>query len=267
MPNFDYDKRGKKNSLNKNSLLMLAETSLAAVTDENNDASRKVFHSPLNTSSASAEASRFDVSGHPNSLPLRTGHVVQIQTFPTLEENPTKEMHTVIRNIIPSSSQPRSRSSFSWNMHNDKVLIDYCSYFLNSDGSIGDDKWLPLAHELGTSAASCRMRWHVLKGSASQATWEQQQQYLHQKLSLSIQQQTNYPTAPHTNDKPARTMHSSHQQQHLREEEYYYNPEFDAYLQQVLWEDDDFVRAVNAIRDDDEIRLLLESQPPMRVEI
>ena len=111
------------------------------------------------------------------------------------------------------------------------------------------------------------MRWHVLKGSASQATWEQQQQYLHQKLSLSMQQQAIYPTAQPTNDKPTRTMHSSHQQQHLREEQEYYNPEFDAYLQQVLWEDDDFVRGVNAIRDDDEIRLLLESQPPMRVEI
>ncbi len=207
MPNFDYNKRGwqKKNSLNQNNLLILAETSLAA--DENN------------------------------------------ANFPTLDldKNPTKEMHTVIQNIIPSSSWPKPSSSFAWNMYNDKVLIDYCSYFLNSDGSIGDDKWLPLAHELRTSAASCRMRWHVLKGSASQATWEQQQQYLHQKLSLSMQQQ-----GP---------------QQHLREEEEYFNPEFDAYLQQVLWEDDDFVRAVNAIRDDDEIRLLLETQPPMRAEI
>ena len=261
MPNVHYAKRKllKKKNLNQNNLLLLAEASSAAVADENYD---QTF---------STTANPFDICGHPNARPLGNGNDVQSQTFPNLvEENPMQEMNTVIQNIIPPSSQPRS--SFTWNIHSDKVLIDYCSYFLNSDGSIGDEKWAPLAHELGTSAASCRMRWHVLKGSASQATWEQQQQYLRQKLRHSVHEQDHqtsmYQTAQSTNDNPTRMMHSSSTTAQIREAEEYFNPEFDAYLQQVLWEDDDFVRKVDAIyRDEEEIKLLLESHSPMRVEI
>eukprot|EP00986_Skeletonema_menzelii_P020660 scaffold31924_cov148-Skeletonema_menzelii.AAC.2 len=240
MPNVHYDKRKllKKTSLNQSNLLLLADASSAAVADENNDQT-------------------FSYLGN--------GNEAHSQTCPNLvDEKPMQTMDTVIQNIIPPFSQPRS--SFTWNIHADKVLIDYCSYFLNSDGSIGDEKWPPLAHELGTSAASCRMRWHVLKGSASKATWEKQQQYLRQKLHHSVHHQDHYPAAQHTNDEPTQTTYSSTTALTHPEEEYY-NPEFDAYLQQVLWEDDEFVRKVEAILDDNEIKLLLESQPPMRVEI
>ena len=171
------------------------------------------------------------------------------------------EADTVIQNIAPTSSQ-LPNASFKWNIHADRVLIDYCSYFLNSDGSIGDEKWAPLAQELGTSAASCRMRWHVIKGSASQATWEQQQQYLRQKLRPSVHQNQ---TATRT----LQTLHSSStaastHHQHHRGEVDYFNPEFDAYLQRVLWEDDDFVRAVDAIHREEKGFNLAS---PVRVEI
>lgn len=185
------------------------------------------------------------------------------------------EADTVIQNIAPTSSQ-LPNASFKWNIHADRVLIDYCSYFLNSDGSIGDEKWAPLAQELGTSAASCRMRWHVLKGSASQATWEQQQQYLRQKLRPSVHQNDHHislqtATQP-SNDKPTRTLQTLHSSstaapthhQHHRGEVYYFNPEFDAYLQRVLWEDDDFVRAVDAIHREEKGFNLAS---PVRVEI
>lgn len=118
----------------------------------------------------------------------------------------------------------------------------------------------PIAHELGTSAASCRMRWHCLKGSATLATWEQQQQYLWQHLRLSVHQQGPHQTlvqpAQPTNDNPPtltfQTLYSSstaqtHHHSHHRQEVVYFNPEFDDYLQRVLWEDEDFVRAVDAI--------------------
>ena len=257
MPKTHRVKRNKKCLQNANNLLILAESSTAtAASDNSND--RKF--------DTSTTTSRFPVVGNPNSQPLENGN----------DTNPLEEMDTVIQNIIPSTSQ--SRASFTWNIHADKVLIDYCSYFLNSDGSIGDDKWAPLAHELGTSAASCRMRWHVLKGSASQATWEQQQQYLRQKLHLSVHQQDHQtsvqPAMQPTNDNPSRTsqtLHSStaastHHQQYLREEVEYYNPEFDVYLQKILWEDVDFVRAVDAIFQEEEgFNNLFES--PERVEI
>lgn len=250
-------KRNKQCLQDANNLLMLAESSRATVTNDNSN--DQTFYSSTKT------------RRHPNSQSLEIGNDV----------NSMKEMNTVIQNIIPATSQ--SRSSFTWNIHADKVLIDYCSYFLNSDGSIGNDKWAPLAHELGTSAASCRMRWHVLKGSASQATWEQQQQYLRQKLHLSVHQQDHHTSVqppamqPTTNDNPPRafqtlqssTAASSHQHQYLREEVEYFNPEFDAYLQKILWEDDDFVRAVDAIyqeeEEEEEFNNLFES--PVCVEI
>ncbi len=253
-------KREKNSLQDANNLLMLAESSSATVTNGNND--NQKFYSSTTTS-------RFPVVGHPNAQPRQIGNDV----------NPTAEMNAVIQNIIPATSQ--SRESFTWNIHSDKVLIDYCSYFLNSDGSIGNDKWAPLAHELGTSAASCRMRWHVLKGSASQATWEQQQQYLRQKLHLSVHQPEHQTSSVQpamqqpTNDNPARTFQtlqsstaaSTHHQQHLREEEKYFNPEFDAYLQKILWEDDDFVRAVDAIYQEEEEFNNLFDSPTVRVEI
>jgi hypothetical protein len=66
-----------------------------------------------------------------------------------------------------------------------------------------------------------------------------------------------------TNDNPSRTFQtlqsstaaSTHHQQYLCEEAEYFNPEFDAYLQKVLWEDDDFVRAVDAIGDSSDLTL------------
>lgn len=233
---------------------MLAESSTSAAANSNSN--DQIFY-------PSTTKSQFPAADHHNN-----GN----------DANPTAEMNAVIQNIIPATS--KSRASFTWNIHSDKVLIDYCSYFLDSDGSIGNDKWAPLAHELGTSAASCRMRWHVLKGSASQATWEQQQQYLRQKLHLSVHQQDQHssaqpPAMQPTNDNPARTFQtlqsstaaSTNRHQHLREEVEYFNPEFDAYLQKILWEDDDFVRAVDAIYQEEEEFNNLFDSPTARVEI
>lgn len=177
--------------------------------------------------------------------PFNHGHNGN-QSFPDQES----EVDAVIQNIISIPSRPHA--SFTWNIHSDKVLIDYCSYFLDPDGSIDNDKWAPLASELGTSASSCRMRWHVLKGTATQETWVQQQQFLRQSLFLSVTEQvqsTNCNPAPPTPQQP-----------HNKEEEEYHDPEFDAYLQRVLWEDEDFVRAVDAIyQEEKEFNNLLES--------
>ena len=257
MPKVHYVKR---EWLENNALMMLAESSavggnnidraFSSPTDRRNDA----IGGHSNASSPSNNIMAFQFSSNlvdEDELPKETYTIHPIEadtmamhTMPT----PPQEGNTVmpIQNIPKSSQHPAF--NFQWNIHADKVLIDYCSYFLNSDGSIGDEKWSPLAHELGTSAASCKMRWHVLKGSASQEAWEQQQQYLRQQLRHSVHQQGHQISAlQHTNVKPTRAFQALHSSSAAPMELEYFNTEFDAYLQRVLWDDDDFVRAVDAI--------------------
>ena len=134
---------------------------------------------------------------------------------------------------------PRARASFSWNIHSDKVLMDYCSYFINPDGSVDDSIWAPLANELKTSAASCRMRWHVLKCTANQETWKQHQTYMRQQLHHTVNQQNNQTFVEGSTWEILQDGSGGNPE--------YCDAEFDAYLQRILWEDEDFVRAVDAI--------------------
>jgi hypothetical protein len=89
-----------------------------------------------------------------------SGVAVHIQSSPSLidEEDecpleidtihPTIEADTSSMRNAPTlrqeSNHRNSTAKFTWTIHVDKILMDYCSYFLNADGSISDDKWVSL---------------------------------------------------------------------------------------------------------------------------
>jgi len=252
---------------NANNLMMLAESA-----NINHTYSSPIVRRP-DAAITSGQTSPNLIDEDERPMAIDTIHpTIEEADTRTMRNTPTPHQEIALKsnhcNNGSSSQQPAAKK-FTWSIHVDKILMDYCSYFLNADGSIGDDKWAPIAHELGTSAASCRMRWHVLKGSATRETWEQQQQYVWQHLRLSVHQQGHQPSvqpAQPTNDKPPartfQTLHSSSAaptQQHHRQETEYFNADFDAYLQRVLWEDEDFVRAVDEIYQEEKAFNLFES--------
>jgi hypothetical protein len=88
-----------------------------------------------------------------------------------------------------------------------------------------------------------------LKAGATKETWVQQQQHLWQHLRLSVHQHDH-----HTSVKPSIAAPAQVEN---------FNPEFDAYLQRVLWDDEDFVRAVDETnRDEEKAFHSLESPEP-----
>lgn len=168
------------------------------------------------------------------------------------------------------SSQPSlvdEEDAFEWTIHTDKVLQDYCAYFLNADGSVDDDKWQPVSDVLQTTVAQCKQRWQLLKEGANKWTWEQQQQYLWRNLHHL--DTPNRATTSSSAAKQKRAFHTLHSTVAPPPplppmNSAYYNPEFDDYLQEVLWGDEGFVRVLDEIHQEKErnVSHLFDSPEP-----
>ena len=165
------------------------------------------------------------------------------------------------------SSQPSlvdEEDAFEWTIHTDKVLADYCAYFLNADGSVDDEKFKPISDVLRTTVAQCKHRWQLLKLRNHKLTWEQQQQYLWRNLHhLDTPSATTFSSSAAEQTRTFHTLHSSVVPPPPLNGAYY-NPEFDDYLQEVLWGDEDFVRVVDEIHQEKESsnNLVQESPEP-----
>jgi hypothetical protein len=152
------------------------------------------------------------------------------------------------------SSQPSlvdEDDAFEWTIHTDKVLTDYCAYFLNADGSVDEEKFKPISDVLQTTVAQCKHRWQLLKEGANKLTWEQQQQYLWLNLHHLDTPSATFSSSAAKQTRAFHTLHSSVAPPPAPPlNGAYYNPEFDDYLQEVLWGDEDFVRVVDEIHQD-----------------
>ena len=141
--------------------------------------------------------------------------------------------------------------AFEWTIHTDKVLTDYCAYFLNADGSVDEEKFKPISDVLQTTVAQCKHRWQLLKEGANKLTWEQQQQYLWRNLHHLDTPSATFSSSAAKQTRAFHTLHSSVAPPPAPPlNGAYYNPEFDDYLQEVLWGDEDFVRVVDEIHQD-----------------
>ena len=149
-----------------------------------------------------------------------------------------------VDNALSSPPLVDEDDAFEWTIHTDKVLTDYCAYFLNADGSVDDEKFKPISDVLRTTVAQCKHRWQLLKEGANKLTWEQQQQYLWRNLHHLDTPSATFSSSAAEQTRAFHTLHSSVAPPPPPPlNGAYYNPEFDDYLQEVLWGDNDFVRA------------------------
>ena len=164
----------------------------------------------------------------------------------------TDDALSSVDNALPSPSLVDEDEAFEWTIHRDKVLTVYCAYFLNADGSVDDEKFKPISDVLRTTVAQCKHRWQLLKLRNHKLTWEQQQQYLWRNLHhLDTPSATTFSSSAAVQTRTCHTLHSSVAPPPPPPlNGAYYNPEFDDYLQEVLWGDEDFVRVVDEIYQD-----------------
>ena len=173
-------------------------------------------------------------------------------TMATSSDNDVDALSSVDNALSSQPSLVDEEDAFEWTIHTDKVLTDYCAYFLNADGSVDDEKFKPISDVLRTTVAQCKQRWQLLKEGANKLTWEQQQQYLWRNLHHLDTPSATFSSSAAEKTREFHTLHSSVAKPPPPPplNGAYYNPEFDDYLQEVLWGDEDFVRAVDEINQD-----------------